>query len=144
MTEPTQLVTIVIADDDIADRLAIRRTLIQGGLCNPILEVGDGQQLLDLVHGAGADPDAPSPGLILLDLNMPTVDGREVLARMADDETLSAIPVVVLTGSDEPDDIRRSYLAGVVSYVAKPVSFNEIRRVISELDGYGLGIVKRG
>lgn len=141
MNPSAQLITIVIADDDVTDRMSIKRTLRSGGISNPILEVGDGQQLLDLVHGTG-EPDGQRPGLILLDLNMPTVDGREILERMGDDPTLAGIPIVVLTGSEEPDDIRRSYLAGVVSYVAKPVSFSEIKRVVSELNGHGLAIVR--
>lgn len=138
------MVVIAIADDDVTDRMAIRRALESGGLANPIIEVGDGRELLDLVHGVGRFAGTEAPGLILLDLNMPTVDGREILARLDKDPELASIPVVVLTGSEEPEDIRRSYLAGVVSYVSKPVPFAEIRRVISELDGHDLAIVRRG
>jgi CheY-like chemotaxis protein len=119
--------TILLADDDQEDREMTRDALQDSRLTNDLRCVVDGQDLMDYLRREGryADPgaDAPRPGIILLDLNMPKKDGREALAEIKADEALRRIPVVVLTTSKDDQDVLRSYDLGVNSFITKPVTF---------------------
>jgi CheY-like chemotaxis protein len=119
--------TILLADDDEDDRELTRDALEDARLANDIRTVVDGQELMDYLrregHYAGEGVDAPRPGIILLDLNMPKKDGREALAEIKADPNLRGIPVVVLTTSKSEEDILRSYDLGVNSFITKPVTF---------------------
>jgi CheY-like chemotaxis protein len=120
-------VTILLADDDPDDRELTRDALQDARLANEMHCVVDGQDLMDYLrregrYGASA-ADAPRPGIILLDLNMPKKDGREALAEIKADPRLRGIPVVVLTTSKDEQDIVRSYDLGVNSFITKPVTF---------------------
>jgi CheY-like chemotaxis protein len=116
-----------MADDDEDDRELTRDALQNARLANQMRFAVDGQDLMDYLkrEGAYADPaiDAPRPGIILLDLNMPKKDGREALAEIKQDENLRSIPVVVLTTSKDEEDIFRTYDLGVNSFITKPVTF---------------------
>lgn len=120
-------VTILMADDDEEDRDLTRDALQDARLSNQMRFVVDGQDLMDYLRREGryADPeaDAPRPGIILLDLNMPRKDGREALAEIKADETLRRIPVVVLTTSKDEEDVLSTYDLGVNSFITKPVTF---------------------
>jgi CheY-like chemotaxis protein len=120
-------VTILMADDDEEDRELTRDALQDARLANQMRFVVDGQDLMDYLRREGryADPqvDAPRPGIILLDLNMPRKDGREALAEIKADETLRRIPVVVLTTSKDEEDVLSTYDLGVNSFITKPVTF---------------------
>jgi CheY-like chemotaxis protein len=120
-------VTILMADDDEEDRDLTRDALEDARLANQMRFVVDGQDLMDYLRRQGryADPqvDAPRPGIILLDLNMPRKDGREALAEIKADEALRRIPVVVLTTSKDDEDVVSSYDLGVNSFITKPVTF---------------------
>jgi len=120
-------ITILLADDDEEDRELARDALQDSKLANEMRFVVDGQDLMDYLHREGryADPsaDAPRPGIILLDLNMPKKDGREALAEIKADPSLRRIPVVVLTTSSDEQDVLRSYDLGVSSFITKPVTF---------------------
>jgi CheY-like chemotaxis protein len=122
-----QPLTILLADDDEDDRELTRDALEDAHLANDLRCVVDGQDLMDYLRHRGryADPDvdAPRPGIILLDLNMPKKDGREALAEIKEDPKLRRIPVVVLTTSKDEEDILRSYDLGVSSFITKPVTF---------------------
>lgn len=135
-------VTIVVADDDLVDRQSLVRAFTSAGLANPIVEVESGEALLALLREPADGVKYATPGLIVLDLNMPGMDGRAVLEKMSDDPRVSHIPVVVLTASEDIEDIRRAYLHGAVSFVSKPVTLDSIRRVVASLDGYSLAIVR--
>jgi CheY-like chemotaxis protein len=119
--------TILLADDDEEDRELTRDALQDSKLANDMRFVCDGQELLDYLRREGpyADPaiDAPRPGIILLDLNMPKMDGREALAEIKADPSLRGIPVVVLTTSSDEQDVMRSYDLGSSSFITKPVTF---------------------
>jgi CheY-like chemotaxis protein len=119
--------TILLADDDEEDRELAREALQDSKLANEMRFVVDGQDLMDYLRREGryADPsfDAPRPGIILLDLNMPKKDGREALAEIKADPSLRRIPVVVLTTSNDEQDVLRSYDLGVSSFITKPVTF---------------------
>jgi CheY-like chemotaxis protein len=116
-----------MADDDEEDRELTRDALQDARLANEMRFCVDGQDLIDYLRRQGkyADPnvDAPRPGIILLDLNMPKKDGREALAEIKSDESLRRIPVVVLTTSKDEEDVLRTYDLGVNSFITKPVTF---------------------
>jgi CheY-like chemotaxis protein len=120
-------VTILLADDDAEDRELTRDALQDSRLANQMKFVVDGQDLLDYLRRQGrySDPsvDAPRPGIILLDLNMPKKDGREALAEIKADDSLRRIPIVVLTTSKDEQDVLRTYELGISSFITKPVTF---------------------
>jgi CheY-like chemotaxis protein len=137
--------TILLADDDEEDRTMTIEALRERRVANDIRCVADGQELVDyLFHrGAYTDPDdAPKPGLILLDLNMPKKDGREALAEMKIDTKLRSIPVVILTTSRAEEDIVRTYDLGVNSFISKPVTFDGLVRAMDVFSQYWLQIVE--
>ena len=138
-------ITILVADDDQEDCMLIRDAWHENRLANCLRFVSDGAELLDYLRRAGkyADAaDAPRPGLILLDLNMPRMDGREALGQIKGDPALRQIPVVVLTTSQAEEDIYRSYDLGVNSYVTKPVTFDSLVETIKVLGKYWFEIVE--
>ncbi|HET9300368.1 MAG TPA: response regulator [Candidatus Polarisedimenticolaceae bacterium] len=138
-------ITILLADDDEDDRRLTRDALAESRLANDLRCVEDGQQLLDYLRREGAfgnGVDAPRPGLILLDLNMPKVDGREALQAIKADPRLRSIPVVVLTTSKSEEDVFRTYDLGVNSFITKPVSFEGLVEVVRILGHYWFEIVE--
>ena len=137
-------ITILMADDDEEDRELTREALNDARLANNMRFVGDGQELLDYLRreGAYADEAPPEPGVILLDLNMPRMDGREALAEIKSDPKLRHIPVVVLTTSKAEEDIFRTYGLGVNSFITKPVTFAGLVEVLQAFKRYWFEIVE--
>ena len=138
-------VTILLADDDEEDRELTRDALQNAHLANEMRFVADGQELMDYLrrqgpYGNGAD--APRPGIILLDLNMPKKDGREALAEIKADESFRRIPVVVLTTSKDEEDIFRTYDLGVNSFITKPVTFGGLVEVMRTWQRYWFELVE--
>lgn len=144
MREAVVPITILLADDDPEDCMLAQDALAESKLANELHIVRDGEELLDYLYQRGKYNvgNAPRPGLILLDLNMPRLDGREALARIKSDASLRAIPVVVLTTSKAEEDIYRTYDLGANSYITKPVSFEGLVGVTRTLADYWFGIVK--
>ena len=139
------VITILLADDDEDDRLMTRDALRDARLHNDLRFVIDGVDLLDYLkrRGRHADPQSsPRPGLILLDLNMPRMDGREALTLIKADPDLRSIPVVILTTSKAEEDIIRSYDLGVNSFITKPVTFLGLVDVMKVFTRYWLEIVE--
>lgn len=137
--------TILMADDDADDREFTRSAMQESRLANDLRCVEDGEELLDYLHRRGryADPkDSPRPGLILLDLNMPRLDGREALREIKADPKLKSIPVVVLTTSKTEEDILRSYNLGANCFVTKPVTFEGLVEVVRVLNKHWFQIVE--
>jgi len=137
-------VVILIAEDDDDDFLLTREALEESRLINTLFRVKNGEELLDylLRRGAYSEPqESPRPTLILLDLNMPRMDGREALKQIKAHPSLRRIPVVVLTTSDAEEDIVKAYDLGVNSFIRKPVSFEEFLQTIRVLKEYWLEIV---
>jgi len=135
---------ILIVEDSPEDFAATHRALRRAGLANPILRCEDGDEALDYLHRRGhyADPgESPRPGIILLDLNLPGTDGREVLAEIKADPGLRAIPVVILTTSTDERDVERCYDAGANSYITKPVDLDGFMRAIQRLKEFWFEIV---
>lgn len=144
MPDKGRAITILLADDDEDDRLMTRDALRDARLHNDLRFCIDGVDLLDYLHRRGrwAQPDAaPRPGLILLDLNMPRMDGREALGEIKKDPELRSIPVVVLTTSKAEEDIVRSYDLGVNSFITKPVTFLGLVEVMKVFSRYWMEIV---
>ena len=138
-------ITILLADDDPDDRRLTFDAFAESRLANDLRWVEDGQQLLDYLRREGAFRDAaaaPRPGLILLDLNMPKLDGREALEAIKADPSLRSIPVVVLTTSKSEQDVFRTYDLGVNSFITKPVSFEGLVEVVRILGHYWFEIVE--
>jgi CheY-like chemotaxis protein len=144
MNSARSRITVLVADDDPDDRLLTRDAFQQAGMPVHLDFVEDGNQLLDYLRRRGSYSDAgknPLPSLILLDLNMPRRDGREVLAEIKSDPGLRHIPIVVLTTSKAEEDVARSYRSGSNSYIVKPVSFTALTQVVRELGRYWLETV---
>jgi CheY-like chemotaxis protein len=139
-------ITILICDDDEDDRMLTRQALEEAHISNALRFVEDGEQLLDYLYQrgryAGESGKAPRPGLILLDLNMPKMDGREALKVIKSDKSLHDIPVVVLSTSRLDEDIVRSYQIGVNSFISKPVTFSGLVEAMNVLGRYWLEIVE--
>jgi CheY-like chemotaxis protein len=143
MTERSSVV-ILMADDDPDDRELTRDALAESRLANELRFVRDGVELMDYLRHRGAyghAASAPRPGVILLDLNMPRMDGREALREIKTDPELRAIPVVVLTTSRAEEDIARSYELGANSFISKPVTFDGLVTVVRGLGQYWFDIV---
>jgi CheY-like chemotaxis protein len=137
-------ITILLADDDEDDRLMTRDALRDARLHNELRTVIDGVELMEYLRREGrySDPsESPRPGLVLLDLNMPRMDGREALAEIKRDPDLRSIPVVVLTTSKAEEDVIRSYDLGVNSFITKPVTFLGLVEVMKVFSRYWMEIV---
>ena len=135
----TKPITILLAEDDEEDRYLIGEALDEGRVTHRLYVVENGEQLLDYLYRRGKYADVeqwPVPDLILLDLNMPRKDGREVLEEIRFDPELRRTPIVVLTTSSADEDIVRSYDQGVSGFVTKPVTFRELMEVMKSIGTY--------
>lgn len=144
MAKGRNYITILMADDDEDDRMMAHDAFAVNRLENEIRFVEDGEELLQYLRNEGkySDPEsAPRPGLILLDLNMPRMDGREALKIIKSDANFQSIPIVVLTTSNAEEDIIRSYHLGVNSFITKPVTFEGLVDVIKQMGLYWFQIV---
>ncbi|MBN9122623.1 MAG: response regulator [Planctomycetes bacterium] len=135
--------TILLAEDDEGHAYLVQENLRDAGLANQVFHARDGQEALDFIHCQGAHtgrvPNGPL--LLLLDINMPRVDGVEVLRRLKADPKTDEIPVIVLTTTDDPREVKRCYELGCSSYVTKPVDYDKFVEAIRRL-GLFLSIVK--
>ncbi|MCX4098577.1 response regulator [Nocardia sp. alder85J] len=129
-------IDILLVEDDAGDELMVREALEENGVGNTLFVARDGQEALDFLYRDGAHTDAPRPGLILLDLNLPKYDGRQVLDRIKTDPALSSIPVVVLTTSSSEDDILSSYRRHANAYVTKPSDLVSYLSTIKQIDDF--------
>ena len=141
----TKSIVILMADDDADDRLLAKDALNECKITNALHFVENGEELLDYLRQKGkyaSLANTPRPGLILLDLNMPRKDGREALQEIKADPKLRSIPVVVLTTSKADTDISRIYELGANSFITKPVSFDALIKVMSDLVHYWFELVE--
>jgi CheY-like chemotaxis protein len=139
VSAPANLLRILLVEDNEAHTKLILRAFKEDRLANPINCVADGEAALDYLfrRGAYADPKkSPRPGLILLDLKLPKVDGLEVLKTIKADATLRHIPVVILTSSAAEQDLRACYDNYANSFLSKPVDFEKFHKMVQELDFY--------
>ena len=138
---PSPSQPILLVEDSPEDFETTQRAFRRSGLKNPIFRCSDGDDALDFLFRRGDHADAPRPGVILLDLNLPGTDGREVLAEMKSDPELRQIPVIVLTTSSDERDVSACYSAGASSYIQKPVDLDGFMRAIERLNDYWFEVV---
>lgn len=138
-----ELVTILLVEDDPGHARLIEKNLRRGGVSNEIIVLDNGQKAIDFLFKEGdySKDTKPQLLLILLDLNLPVLDGYEVLQRIKEEESTKRIPVVVLTTTDNPHDISRCYELGCNVYVTKPVEYEQFSEAIRQL-GLFLAIIK--
>jgi CheY-like chemotaxis protein len=137
-----QAVDVLLVEDDPGDVLMTKEAFEHYKLRNVLHVVTDGEQALQFLRRTGGYADAPRPGLILLDLNLPRLDGLEVLAELKADPVLKVIPVVILTTSQAQQDVLRSYALHANAYVSKPVDFETFMEVIRQIDNFFVTVVK--
>lgn len=145
MNMPKKTLIILMAEDDADDRLLAQEAMQESRVLNELHFVEDGVQLLSYLRGSNDFSDRilyPMPGLILLDLNMPKMDGREALAAIKADPRLRRIPVVILTTSKAEEDMMRGYDPGAVSYITKPVTFDALVELMRTLGKYWVEFVE--
>jgi CheY-like chemotaxis protein len=142
MSNPLNVIDVLLVEDDPGDALMTQEAFEHHKIRNQLHVVRDGIEALEFLRREGRYADAPRPGLILLDLNLPKRDGREVLADIKADESLRTIPVVVLTTSEAEEDILRSYNLHANAYVTKPVDFDRFIEVVRQIDDFFVTVVK--
>jgi len=144
MSPPQMLnaIDVLLVDDDPGDTLMIREAFEHNKVKNALECVADGVQAMQYLRREGEYANAPRPDLILLDLNLPRKDGREVLAEIKSDPVLATIPVVVLTTSHAEEDVLRSYQLHANAYVTKPVDFERFIEVVRQIDEFFVTVVK--
>jgi CheY-like chemotaxis protein len=135
-------IDVLLVEDDEGDVLMTREALDEGKILNRLHVVGDGAAALDFLRRAGQYAGAPRPDLVLLDLNLPRIDGHQVLREIKDDDDLRRIPVVVLTTSEADEDVLRSYDLHANVYVSKPVDFDRFVTVIRQIDDFFISVVR--
>ncbi|AQU70375.1 response regulator [Streptomyces niveus] len=135
-------VEVLLVEDDAGDELMTREAFEDNRIGNTLHVVRDGLEALDFLYQRGEHAEAPRPDLILLDLNLPKYDGRQVLEKIKSDSDLSHIPVVVLTTSAAEEDILRSYKLHANAYVTKPVDLDQFIKAIRDIDDFFVTVVK--
>ncbi|MCQ6551969.1 response regulator [Streptomyces sp. C10-9-1] len=142
MDTPVEPIEVLLVEDDPGDELMTREAFEDNKIRNTLHVVRDGQEALEFLFRKGGYADAPRPDLILLDLNLPKYDGRQVLERIKSDEDLAMIPVVVLTTSSAEEDILRSYKLHANAYVTKPVDLEQFIAAVRQIDDFFVSVVR--
>jgi len=142
MTKAPAPIDILLVEDDPGDVLMTREAFEHHKIRNALHVVSDGVEALEFLNREGGFGEAPRPGLILLDLNLPRKDGRELLGEIKRDPRLRTIPVVVLTTSEAEEDILRSYELHANAYVTKPVDFEKFTEVVRKIDDFWVTVVQ--
>jgi two-component system, chemotaxis family, response regulator Rcp1 len=141
VTKSLKHIEILLVEDSPTDVLITREALEEARVLNIIHVVEDGVQALEFLHKQGQFANAPRPDLILLDLNLPRMNGREVLAEIKAEPNFQAIPVVVLTTSNAEEDILKSYNLHANCYVIKPVEFDNFVRAVQSIRNFWFSVV---
>lgn len=142
MTSPGRAIDILLVEDDPGDELITREAFEHNKLKNRLHVAHDGQEGLDYLYKRGQFADAPRPDLILLDLNLPKYDGRQLLEKVKSDPDLARIPIVVLTTSSAEEDILRSYKLHANAYVTKPVDLDQFMKAVRQIDEFFVQVVR--
>ena len=142
MCDESKMIDVLLVEDDEGDVLMTREAFEHYKIQNPLHVVTDGEQALQFLRRTGPFSGAPRPGLILLDVNLPRLNGLEVLAELKQDQELLLIPVVMLTTSKAEEDILRSYELHANAYVSKPVDFENFVAAIRQIDDFFLTLVQ--
>ncbi|HKY65742.1 MAG TPA: response regulator [Acidimicrobiales bacterium] len=142
LAEEVRPIEVLLVEDDDGDVLMTREALDEGKVLNRLSVVGDGVEAVNYLRKSGRYADAARPDLVLLDLNLPRRDGRQVLEEVKNDPDLRRIPIVVLTTSEAEEDILRSYDLHANAYVTKPVDFERFVEVIRQIDEFFISVVR--
>ncbi|MET7326279.1 response regulator [Streptomyces sp. NPDC005549] len=142
MRNPAQPIDVLLVEDDPGDELMTREAFEDNKIGNTLHVVRDGEEALDFLYRRGPHAEAPRPDLILLDLNLPKYDGRQVLEKIKNEEELAHIPVVVLTTSAAEEDILRSYKLHANAYVTKPVDLDQFIAAVRQIDDFFVQVVR--
>ncbi|WJJ14436.1 response regulator (plasmid) [Prescottella equi] len=142
MTSPGSIIDVLLVEDDPGDELMTREAFEFNKVGNTLHVVRDGEQALEFLYRTGAFTDAVRPDLILLDLNLPKYDGRQVLEKIKSDPDLADIPVVILTTSSAEEDVMRSYKLHANAYVTKPVDLDQFISAVRQIDDFWVQVVK--
>ncbi|MYS23564.1 Response regulator receiver domain-containing protein [Streptomyces sp. DvalAA-14] len=142
MTDAVQPIVVLLVEDDAGDELMTREAFEDNKIRNSLHVVRDGEEALDFLYRRGAHTGAARPDLILLDLNLPKYDGRQVLEQIKGDPELAVIPVVVLTTSSAEEDIVRSYKLHANAYVTKPVDLSQFIKAVRQIDDFFVSVVR--
>lgn len=142
MTSESRAIDILLVEDDPGDELITREAFEHNKLHNRLHVAHDGEEGLDYLYRRGPFQDAPRPDLILLDLNLPKYDGRQLLEKIKSDPDLARIPVVVLTTSSAEEDILRSYKLHANAYVTKPVDLDQFMKAVRQIDEFFVQVVR--
>ena len=142
MEQGVKPIDVLLVEDDPGDVLMTREAFADHKLKNVLHVVDNGVDALAFLRREGQYADSPRPDLVLLDLNLPRMDGREVLAAVKADEDLRSIPVVVLTTSEAEEDVLKSYKLHANAYVTKPVDFGRFLEVVRQIDEFFVTVVK--
>jgi two-component system response regulator len=142
MTAMARPIEVLLVEDDPGDVVLTKEAFADNKVGNNLHVVSDGEEALRFLRQEGEFAESPRPDLILLDLNLPRKDGREVLEEVKEDPDLRRIPVVVLTTSEAEEDILRSYHLHANAYVAKPVDFDQFIKVVRRIDDFFVTVVK--
>ena len=142
MPETAEMIDVLLVEDDPGDVLMTREAFEDHKVANTLHVVGDGVEALQFLRRQGPYAQSPTPDLVLLDLNLPRMDGREVLAELKADPELRRIPVVVLTTSEAEEDVLRSYSLHANAYVTKPVDFDRFVQVVQQIDDFFVSVVR--
>jgi CheY-like chemotaxis protein len=144
MTTPSagRIIDILLVEDDPGDELITREAFADNKIKNTLHVARDGKEGLDFLYRRGAYADAPTPDLILLDLNLPKYDGRQLLEKVKSDDNLCHIPVVVLTTSSAEEDVLSSYKLHANAYVTKPVDLDQFMKAVREIDEFFVQVVR--
>ncbi|HEY0215286.1 MAG TPA: response regulator [Cellulomonas sp.] len=142
MARSSKVIDVLLVEDDPGDVLMTREAFEDNKVANRLSVVSDGVSALEFLRKEGEHSGAPTPDLILLDLNLPRMDGREVLEALKSDAALRAIPVVVLTTSEAEEDVVRSYALHANAYVTKPVDFDRFIEVVRQIDEFFVEVVR--
>ena len=137
-----KVIDILLVEDDPGDVMMTREALADNKVTNRLAVVSDGEAAMRYLRREGEYDQATPPDLVLLDLNLPRMDGREVLAAMKSDDELRLIPVVVLTTSDAEEDVLRSYSLHANAYVTKPVDFDRFIELVRKIDDFFVSVVR--
>jgi CheY-like chemotaxis protein len=135
-------IEVLLVEDDPGDVLMTKEAFEDYKLSNQLHVVTDGAEAMEFLRRKGEHADAPRPDLVLLDLNLPRMDGREVLQAIKSDPELASIPVVILTTSEAEEDVLRSYSLHANAYVTKPVDFERFIQVVRQIDEFFVTVVR--
>ena len=142
MPDVTKVIEILLIEDDPGDVLMTREALENSATPRRLTVVGDGESAIDYLRKQGRHTAAVTPDIILLDLNLPRMDGREVLAEVKADPVLRSIPVIVLTTSEAQEDITQSYSLHANAFITKPVDFDQFTEVVRRIDDFFGNVVR--